>query len=72
MKTTQLILLIFISCFSTITFAHAGHDHNSPFAILSHLFWVVPVIIVAAILYSKNLKKEYGIESTKPKGNIKG
>ncbi|PCI58136.1 MAG: hypothetical protein COB45_00725 [Gammaproteobacteria bacterium] len=67
MKTTQLILIIFMSCFSAVTFAHAGHDHNSPLALLSHLFWVVPVIIIAAILYSKNLKKEYGIKPTKQK-----
>ncbi|MBL4899878.1 MAG: hypothetical protein JKX76_09595 [Colwellia sp.] len=72
MKTKQLILMIFMSCFSAVTFAHAGHDHNSPFAILSHSLWIAPLMIVAALLYSKNLRKIYRIKSTKQKSNTEG
>ncbi|MBL4764742.1 MAG: hypothetical protein JKX67_05620 [Colwellia sp.] len=72
MKTKQLILMIFMSFFSTVTFAHAGHDHSSPFATLSHLFWLAPVMIVAAIIYSKGLNKNYRIKSTKQKNNEEG
>ncbi|NQY88564.1 MAG: hypothetical protein HRT51_12625 [Colwellia sp.] len=72
MKTKQLILMIFMSFFSAVTFAHAGHDHSSPLAILSHLFWIAPVMIVAAILYSKTLNKNYRIKSTKQKNNVEG
>jgi len=72
MKTYQLILVIFMSCFSATVFAHTGHDHNSSFAILSHALWIAPVMIVAAILYSRNLKKTYQIKSTKQTNNIEG
>ncbi|MBL4823009.1 MAG: hypothetical protein JKX90_05745 [Colwellia sp.] len=72
MKTKQLILIIFMSFFSTVTFAHTGHDHSSPWATLNHLFWLAPVIIVAAIIYSKTLNKNYRIKSTKQKTNVEG
>lgn len=72
MKTKQLVLMIFMSTFSAVTFAHGGHDHNSPFAILSHLLWIAPVMIAAALLYSKNLRKIYHIKSVKQKNKVEG
>lgn len=72
MKIKTLVIFIFISCFSSIAFAHAGHDHNSPFALLSHLLWIAPVMILAAVIYSKNLKKTYQMKSSKQQSSKEG
>jgi len=70
MKIIQLIILSISLLTSASSYAHAGHDHTSTFASLVHLFWLVPILIAAAILYSKLLQKNYKIKNTHNK--IKG
>ena len=55
--------MIFLTCFSAITFAHDGHDHGSSLAVMVHLLWFAPLLIVVAVVYSKNFNKNYGINS---------
>lgn len=65
MKTYQLVIVCITVLLSSPSFAHAGHDHTSMFSGLVHLVWLAPAIIAAGVLYSKVLKKNYQIKSSK-------
>ncbi|MCJ8318194.1 MAG: hypothetical protein MJK12_01085 [Colwellia sp.] len=70
MKVKQIIVAIFFSCFSAISFAHEGHDHNTFSAVFIHLLWLAPAMIVATVIYSNILKKSYGMKSASHEKNI--
>jgi len=67
MKIYPLIILGVVFLISSPSFAHAGHDHNSMSASFIHLVWLTPTLIALGILYSKLLKKNYQIKTTKSK-----
>jgi len=71
MKAYLFLVLCISVLFSSPSFAHAGHDHTSILTSLIHLLWLAPALIALVVLYSKLLKKNYQIKSTKPllKGN---
>ncbi len=71
MKIYSLIILCLTLLVSAQSFAHAGHDHTTMLSSLVHLFWLAPALIALVALYSKLLKKNYQIKTTKPqlKGN---
>ncbi|MDP7593294.1 MAG: hypothetical protein QF552_11505 [Litorilituus sp.] len=65
MKMIKLTLILTILLITSPSFAHAGHDHTSMMASLMHLIWLAPAILVACILYSKLLTKNYHIKINK-------
>lgn len=72
MKINRMVLLFLMSCYSAMSHAHTGHDHNSLFAIITHALWIAPVMIIAAILYQKNLIKSYRIKAENKKATHEG
>ncbi|NKF52286.1 hypothetical protein G3R49_17135 [Shewanella sp. WXL01] len=54
----RVFVLIVLSLLPTLASAHPGHDHSSPYAGLVHLLWLAPVIIAAALLYSKSRNRK--------------
>lgn len=72
MKINRMILLFLMSCYSTISHAHTGHDHSSFFAIIIHTLWIAPVMIIAAICYQRNLMKNYRIKAKNEKAIHEG
>lgn len=71
MKVKQIIVTISFSCFSVVTFAHEGHEHNTLSAVLIHLSWLAPVFIAVAVICSLILKKNFGNKSSTTKSHIK-
>lgn len=65
MKIYSLIILCVTLLMSAPSFSHAGHDHTSMQANLIHLFWLAPALIALVLLYSRLLKINYQIKSTK-------
>jgi len=66
MKAYLFLVLCISVLFSSPSFAHAGHDHTTMLSSLVHLLWLAPALIALVVLYSKLLKKNYQIKSTKP------
>lgn len=47
-------------CLPQIAFAHPGHDHSSPFAVLVHFAWLAPLVAVGILVarYMKSKKNK--------------
>ncbi len=40
-----------LALFSSVVFAHPGHDHSAESANLIHLLWAAPVLLAAIVTY---------------------
>lgn len=49
MNFVKVCLFVLFSLTAAAAWAHPGHDHNSVFATLVHLLWVLPVIAAIAV-----------------------
>ncbi|MBU2870595.1 hypothetical protein [Colwellia sp. E2M01] len=49
----RLLFFISLCVISLRSFAHVGHDHNVPMAVLIHLAWLAPLVIVGVYLINK-------------------
>lgn len=62
MNFARILIFTLLSLLTTSAWAHPGHDHQSVFATLVHLLWVLPVIVaigVAFYLTRKDAEKEH-------------
>lgn len=62
MNFARIFIFTLLSLLTTSAWAHPGHDHQSVFATLVHLLWVLPVIVaigVAFYLTRKDAEKEH-------------
>jgi len=62
MNFARILIFTLLSLLTTSVWAHPGHDHQSVFATLVHLLWVLPVIVaigVAFYLTRKDAEKEH-------------
>ncbi len=55
MKKFVVILIGLSLLLSNPSFAHPGHDHSASDSGLVHLLWLVPVIVVAAVVVFKEI-----------------
>jgi len=60
-KIKEKCLLLLISTTPLSAIAHSGHDHQSQWANLIHLLWVMPIVLGAYMLM-KQYKKKLNIE----------
>jgi len=67
---TKLNTLVLFSAmaFSSHSFAHAGHDHNSPLAGLLHLLWLSPIALAAFIYFRQEKRQKNKLEQLKEQG----
>lgn len=54
----RLSFSIFLLMMSFATYAHPGHDHGSPMAVLVHLLWLAPLFIGALALRAYMTKQK--------------
>ncbi|REL26493.1 hypothetical protein DXX93_07785 [Thalassotalea euphylliae] len=59
----RIFLLALTLVFSGLAYAHPGHDHNDPMAMLVHLLWLAPIAI--ALVVAVYLKKRASTENAK-------
>ncbi|REL29856.1 hypothetical protein [Thalassotalea euphylliae] len=63
--TMRILCLLMAVTFSSLSFAHPGHDHSDPMAMLIHLLWLAPIGLAFAIAF--RLKKKHAGNSKEQK-----
>jgi len=62
MNFSRILIFSLLSLLTSSVWAHPGHDHQSVFATLVHLLWVLPVLVaigVAIYLTRKDAENDH-------------
>jgi len=62
MNFVKVFLITLLSLVATSAWAHPGHDHNSVFATLVHLLWVLPILAAVGVAFyfsKKDTEKDH-------------